>query len=301
MSDDPDRRDPEAEVSESPAETGASEAGPEGHDRLAEAAEARAQELTALAERLGLEVRSLSLFDRALTHASAACEASGPVADYESLEFLGDAALGLAIAHGLWERLPDRTPGEYSRLRAGLVNRRSLATIAQQLSIAPAIRLGKGEENSGGRERMSLLADCLEALIGAIYLDQGWDAVRAFVGRVFKEELDRACTSDRLWDYKSRLQHYCQAERIPLPSFVVVTSRGPDHLKEFEVEVFLRGKPVGRGVGMSKKEAEQNAARAALVHEGQVPAERTDEMPPRPVSQGDDDQERITPDYGAGI
>lgn len=230
----------------------------------------RAQALASLAARLGVSFRDLSLLDQALTHASVVCEVEGDLADYESLEFLGDAALGLAIADGLYAHLPDLSPGEYSRMRAGMVNRRSLAQLAQDLEIAPLIRLGKGEELSGGRHRTSLLADCLEALIGAIYLDQGWNTVRDFVLRVFAPELEQAGTTDKIWDYKSRLQHYCQAEHMPLPSFVVVTSRGPDHLKEFEVEVLLRGQPAGRGTGMSKKEAEQNAARAALLAEGQV-------------------------------
>jgi len=228
----------------------------------------RQDQLRRLASRLGFALQSLPSLDRALTHASAACEAEGPVDDYESLEFLGDAALGLAIADGLFQRLPDRTPGEYSRLRAGLVNRRSLARLAQELNIAPAIRLGRGEELSGGRQRTALLADCLEAIIGAIYIDQGWRAVRRFIERVFGGEMDRAGVADKVWDYKSRLQHHCQAEHMALPNFVVVTSRGPDHHKEFEVEVFLQGKPAGRGRGMSKKEAEQNAAKAALECEG---------------------------------
>jgi ribonuclease-3 len=233
----------------------------------------RTEELRKLTERMGYSLDALPSLDKALTHASSACEAEGPIEDYESLEFLGDAALGLAIAHGLFDRLPDRSPGEYSRLRAGLVNRRNLARTAQALGIAPAIRLGRGEEMSGGRMRASLLADCVEAVIGAIYMDLGWDEVRAFVERVFKEDLDRAGKSDKLWDYKSRLQHYCQSQHMPLPSFVVVTSRGPDHQKVFEVEVLLQGKPCGRGCGMSKKEAEQNAARAALETEGQFPKE----------------------------
>ncbi|MDX9973921.1 MAG: ribonuclease III [FCB group bacterium] len=233
----------------------------------------RDEELLKLAQRLGYTLDTLPSLDKALTHASSACQSEVPVEDYESLEFLGDAALGLAVAHGLFERLPDRSPGEYSRLRAGLVNRRSLARMAQQLDIAPAIRLGRGEELSGGRERSSLLADCLEALIGAIYTDRGWDEVREFVEHAFGEDLDRAGKSDKLWDYKSRLQHYCQAQHMPLPNFVVVTSRGPDHHKVFEVEVLLQGKPAGRGCGLSKKEAEQNAARAALENEGQFPKE----------------------------
>jgi ribonuclease III len=216
---------------------------------------------------LGLRMRSLALFDRALTHASAGSGMDDRIRNYEALEFLGDAVLGLAVAHDLYERVPDRTPGEYSRMRASVVNRRCLAHVAQKLDIAPAIRLGKGEELSGGRERAALLADCLEALIGAVYVDAGWRATRQFVSRTLQGELDRVHRMDSVWDYKSRLQHYCQAERIALPVFKVVRSEGPDHRKEFEVEVVVRGRPVGKGTGRSKKEAEQEAARAALEHE----------------------------------
>lgn len=228
----------------------------------------RVSQLRALAERLRFQIENLELMDRALTHASTACEDEGPGYDYESLEFLGDAALGLAIAHQLFERAPERTPGEYSRMRASLVNRRCLAKVAAVLDIAPAIRLGKGEELSGGRRRAALLADCLEALIGAIYLDQGWPAARGFVARVLKDEVEATLEAEPVWDYKSRLQHHCQARRMGLPVFELIRSEGPDHQKEFEVEVFLRGLAVGRGTGFSKKEAEQNAAREALRAEG---------------------------------
>jgi ribonuclease-3 len=189
--------------------------------------------------------------------------------DYESLEFLGDAVLGLAVAHHLFEALPDRTPGEYSRMRAGLVNRKCVARVARMLDIAPVIRLGKGEEQAGGRHRTALLADCMEAVIGAVYLACGWEPARDFVVRAFGEELDRSEHEDNLWDFKSRLQNYCQGEKMSLPDFVVVRAEGPDHDKEFEIEVFLRGEPAGRGRGRSKKEAEQHAAKAALEYEGQ--------------------------------
>lgn len=228
----------------------------------------RREELTAVARRLGIAFNNLELLDRALTHASAAAEAQGPSYDYEALEFLGDAALGLAVAHQLFTHSPDRTPGEYTRMRAGLVSRRCLIRVARELNLAPAIRLGRGEESSGGRERAALLADCLEALIGALYLDQGWPAAYTFVARVFAEEFRREHESEKVWDYKSRLQNYCQAHKLPLPVFDVVRSEGPDHRKEFEIEVLLRGIPAGRGTGSSKKEAEQNAARAALETEG---------------------------------
>lgn len=229
---------------------------------------ARSTQLQSLMARLGIRIIQTELLDRALTHASIAAESQGPVSDYEALEFLGDAVLGLAVAHHLLEHKPNSTPGEYSRIRAALVNRRTLAELAQKLDIAPTIRLGKGEELSGGRHRSALLADCVEALIGAIYLDQGWEAARDFVIHVTHEEFEEALTQDVQLDHKSRLQHYCQAERISLPRFELVRSDGPDHRKQFEVEVYLRDQPCGRGVGLSKKEAEQNAARVALERVG---------------------------------
>jgi len=224
--------------------------------------------LRRLAVRAGVEIHDFGHFERALTHASHVAENAGAMHDYESLEFLGDAVLGLAISHRLFEVMPDRTPGEYSRLRASLVNRSCVARVARELNLAPVIRLGRGEELSGGRERQALLADCMEAFIGAVYLDSGWSTAQTLVYRLFAEEIAQIGRRERVWDFKSRLQNYCQAQRIPLPEFVVLRSEGPDHRKEFEVEARLRGQPAGRGNGPSKKEAEQQAARAALEHEG---------------------------------
>jgi len=235
--------------------------------------QARVEELEALAQRLGFEIRDASLYDRALTHASRQSEGEQAGYDYESLEFLGDAVLGLAIAHRLFETLPDLRPGDYSRLRAGLVNRKTVARVGASLEIGPVIRLGKGEELSGGRERAALLADCTEALIGAMYLDHGYDYAQDFVVRVFDREVQDARKSGGAHgDYKSRLQNYCQAHKISLPRFHIVRSEGPDHQKEFEVEVMLRDTPSGRGIGSTIKEAEQRAAREALVLEGQEQA-----------------------------
>ena len=231
--------------------------------------ESRAFELADLASRLRIPIHDFALFDRALTHASMAAETEEPAPDYEALEFLGDAVLGLVVAHYLFEVFPGRTPGEYSRMRAGLVNHKVVGRVACELGIGSAIRLGKGEEQSGGRTRKALLGDCLEALVGAVYLDCGWHAAHEFVVRVFRADLSRAHALDGTWDFKSRLQNFCQAERLPLPEFVVVRSEGPDHKKEFEVEVRVRNMPSGRGKGSTKKEAEQNAAREALEHEGQ--------------------------------
>ena len=214
---------------------------------------------------MGVHPRDGALYKQALTHSSALAQgdAHGPV-DYEPLEFLGDAALGLAAAAHLYEALPDRSPGEYSQLRAHVVNKRSLARVAERLELAPAIRLGKGEELSGGRQRAALLADCVEALIGAVYLDQGWEATSAMVQRLFAEPFEEAVNRPLNWDYKSQLQHLCQARQLALPEFAVVRQEGPDHRKEFEIEVYVEGQAAGRGSGPSKKEAEQQAAREAL-------------------------------------
>lgn len=229
---------------------------------------AREAQLSELAGRLGIVMGNLALYDQAMTHASSVAESDRDVPDYEPLEFLGDAVLGLAVAHHLFTHVPGRSPGEYSRIRAGMVNRNAVARVAQTLDIAPCIELGRGEESCGGRRRTSLMADCLEALLGAIYLDRGWQEAREFTARVFREEFLRACAVDRVWDYKSRLQNHCQAAYMGLPRFVLVRSEGPDHRKEFEVEVYVRDLAAGRGRGRSKKEAEQEAAREALRKEG---------------------------------
>lgn len=213
----------------------------------------RVEELESLAKRLGFLILDATLYDRALTHSSRQSEGEQAGYDYESLEFLGDAVLGLAIAHNLFERMPDLRPGDYSRMRAGLVNRKTVARVGAALDIAPHVRLGKGEELSGGRQRVALLADCMEALIGAIYLDHGYEPARDFVVRVFASEVESARQSNLHGDYKSRLQNYCQAQRIALPSFNLVRSEGPDHQKEFEVEVTLRSEPRGRGTGSTIK------------------------------------------------
>ncbi len=215
-------------------------------------------------QRLGVRVRDRRLIEQALTHSSVTAQGDSSGEDYESLEFLGDAALGLAVADYLLEQLPGRSPGEYSQMRAHCVNRRRLADVAEQLELGPAIRLGKGEEQSGGRNRPALLADCVEALIGAVYLDQGWETASAMVRRLFAGHFREALEQPLEWDYKSRLQQYCQGEQKGLPEFRVIREEGPDHRKEFEVEAVIESKALGRGVGSSKKEAEQNAARVAL-------------------------------------
>lgn len=222
--------------------------------------------LDALSDQLGVSFSNYALLDEALTHASSvAMPGRAGSRDYEALEFLGDAVLDLAVSHYLYNQQPGRRPGDYTKLRAIVVNRDNVCRVAKRLNLAQYIRLGKGEEVGGGRRRAALLADCLEAVIGAVYLDSGWEKVLAFVLRIFSPELESLESMPPVWDYKSQLQIYCQGMRIELPRFEVVRSDGPDHRKEFEIEVIVNGQPLGRGVGRSKKEAEQQAAHQALL------------------------------------
>ena len=225
---------------------------------------ARETELRALVSRLGLSLGSIHLLNRALTHASVVGDFPDATGNNESLEFLGDAVLGLAVAEWLYAQVPDLAPGEYTQMRAQVVNKRSLATVAESLELGAHVRMSRGEESAGGRHRQGLLADCFEAMVGAVFLDAGWTAARDFVVRCLRAELEAAPHSAGDWDYRSQLQNFCQARQWPLPEFVVTSESGPDHRKVFEVTVKVRGAAAGSGRGATKKEAEQSAARAAL-------------------------------------
>mgnify|MGYP006305968275 CR=1 FL=1 len=227
--------------------------------------ESREKALREFLTKTGVQLQDLSLLDIALTHASFFPEKETGIGDYESLEFVGDAVLGLVVAAYLYEHLPGKSPGEYTKLRATVVNKNTVARVGRNLDLAPLVRLGKGEEGIGGRKRNALFADSLEAVIGAVFLDAGWETSQAFVLTHFKEELEDVCTTPPAWDYKSMLQNYCQAQRFALPQFEVVRSFGPDHCKHFEVQVCIKGKVCGVGEGKSKKEAEQQAAYQALI------------------------------------
>jgi ribonuclease III len=225
--------------------------------------------VTSFEERLGHRFRRPELLELALTHRSYAHE-QGLDGNYERLEFLGDAVLGAMTAEWLFAADPGRAEGELSRLKSVLVSEDSLAAFAADLGIGEALRLGVGEERSGGRGKRSLLADALEAILGALWLDGGADAVRPLVGRLLaqtmtdRERLRRA-------DTKTRLQELLQGRGWELPLYRVAAEEGPDHRKRFVVECQVRGEVVGRGEGRSKKAAEQRAAARAL--ERLAPAE----------------------------
>jgi ribonuclease III len=215
---------------------------------------------------LGYRFRDRGLLEHAMTHTSRANEdVSGGVHDNESMEFLGDALLGFVIADLLFRDFPDFDEGEKSKTKASLVSTAALARQAERLGLGDHLLLGRGEEKTGGRRKQALLADTYEALIAAIYLDGGIEPARAFIAREFGRQIDEVRRHGvSAQDFKSALQEWLQSRDLPLPEYRLAGSLGPDHRKLFEIEVLVRGEPVASGTGPSKKEAEQEAARATL-------------------------------------
>jgi ribonuclease III len=224
-------------------------------------------EFSALEQRVGYTFRDPGLLEHALTHTSRANEdVSGGVFDNESLEFLGDAVLGFAIADMLFRRFPERDEGWKSKMKATLVSTTSLARLADRLDLGDHLLLGRGEEKTGGRRKQALLADGYEALIAAIYLDGGIESATSFIAKQFDQLIDEARTpSAAFHDFKSALQERVQSAGSALPEYAVIAESGPDHHKIFQVQVRVGGKALAEGGGRSKKEAEQEAARLALV------------------------------------
>ena len=217
-----------------------------------------------LEQRLGYTFHDRAGCETALTHTSWVNEATAPDrTDNERLEFLGDAVLALVVSDLLMRRFPDRAEGDLTRVRAALVSESGLARAAAAIDLGAWVFLGRGEERTGGRARPSILANALEALMGAVYLDGGLAAAAAVAERLFEAPLADADRHARL-DYKSRLQERAQALFQVSPIYTVVAEEGPDHDKRFEVALTLQGREYGRAVGQSKKEAEQSAASQAL-------------------------------------
>jgi ribonuclease III len=222
----------------------------------------RAGASTALEAALALSFLDRSLLEVALVHRSFAFEHALEVTN-ERLEFLGDAVLGLVVTDLAYRRFPDLSEGELAKLRAAMVNMTTLAEVARELGLGAAIMLGRGEELSGGRGKASILADGLEAVFGAVYLDQGIEVCRVLLERLFWPRMDAYARGEGDRDYKTILQELAAQDLQRLPEYRV-EERGPDHQKEFTATVFLSGVEYGSGVGRSKKEAEQHAAREAF-------------------------------------
>ncbi len=213
---------------------------------------------------LHVEFQDKTLLLRALTHRSYLNESAYVFSDNERLEFLGDAVLDLIVAELLYQRFPEQREGFLTSLRASLVRREALAGFARQIDLGPYILLGRGEEDSGGRERDAILCATFEAVVGAVYLDQGLDVTASFLSPYLEPELVILRDGRLQKDAKSLLQEWSQAEMNETPSYQTVAMEGPDHAREFTVEVRIGGATYGVGRGNSKQRAAQEAARLAL-------------------------------------
>jgi ribonuclease-3 len=225
---------------------------------------ARKTRLLEFAKRLRVTFRSLELMDCALTHSSARNESSGRATDNQRLEYLGDSVLSLVINEYLYSAHPDYAEGELARVKSALVSEASLAKVGAAIGIGPNLNMGRGERASGGESRPSNLADALEALIAAVYLDRGLEAARRFILRHFAERIRAIDDPTLARDPKSRLQEWIQREARSRPEYELVSESGPDHRREFETRVLVAGKELARGRGSSRKRSEQEAASRAL-------------------------------------
>lgn len=223
-------------------------------------------ELRALEDVIGHRFLRPELIERALTHRSSVYEknTAGAATDNERLEFLGDSILGFLVSDMLLERRPDFPEGRLSKLKAHLVSASHLHEVALRIGLGSHLRLGRGEELSGGREKRALLANALEAVIAAIYMDAGMEVAREFVAREIVGSGEMADTAIELIDYKSALQERAQALKLPQPRYSIVEERGPEHAKTFLVEVRVGRQLSSRAEGLSKKSASQKAAQHVL-------------------------------------
>ncbi len=226
------------------------------------------RELIQLAEKLGVKFNDLSLLQQALTHTSYANESKGNIVHNERLEFLGDAVLELASSTYLYQHFPNMPEGQLTKIRASIVCSQTLAKLARGLHLGDYLLLGHGEEMSGGRDRQTNLEDTFESIIGAIYLDKGWETACEYVMRQLKPEFKQVAKGLILKDYKSILQEKVYQHEGQDVAYELLETTGPDHNKMFTFQVRITGKVMGQGTGHSKKEAEQKAACEALMRLG---------------------------------
>lgn len=218
-----------------------------------------------LEKKLNYAFRNPALLSEALSHSSYANEhRAAHLSSNERLEFLGDSVLGFVTAEFLFAQHPDLPEGDLTRIRAALVCEQSLYEVARKLELGQYLKLGRGEEAGGGRERISILADATEAIFAAVYLDGGIEAASGLIHRVLLDAEKEEVVEERRRDYKTALQELVQRQVDQVLTYRMVGEQGPDHAKTFQAEVLLNGEPLGTGAGRSKKEAEQAAAKAAL-------------------------------------
>ena len=225
---------------------------------------AAAPNLDELQRRLGYQFSKAQLLRLALTHPSVAHETTAPTEHNQRLEFLGDAVLGLALTQELYDKFSEVSEGPLTKARAQMVNRRSLAEQAKRFELGKYLILSRGEETSGGRDKQSALADAFEAIVGAIFLDGGFEAASEFILRCFCDSFGHLTRIPDIDNPKGELQEKLQARSPDAPRYETTSVTGPDHDRIFECAVFHAGKELGRGTGKSKKAAESRAALAAL-------------------------------------
>ena len=219
-------------------------------------------EITGLEEKIGYQFKNKRLLETALTHSSYANEKKSRVYN-ERLEFLGDSVLSLIVSNLLYSNSHHLKEGDMSKMRANLVCEKSLAECAGKINLGKYLYLGTGEERTGGRERASVLADATEALIAALYLDAGFEKASEFV-------LSLILKGEYISDYKTELQERIQSHSPEAPEYKIISETGPDHSKTFEAAVYVSGKMIGSGIGKTKKDAEQSAAKAALFGDAKI-------------------------------
>lgn len=220
----------------------------------------RKRELVLFQKLANIRFRKLELLNLAFAHRSFANEVSEDIGNNEKLEFLGDSVLGLVVSEYLFEEFADMAEGDFARIKSFVVSEDSLADIAKRIKVDNYILIGKGEEYSGGRTKKAILADCMEAVYGAYYLDSGYKAVRNFIRASLIPEINKVLENRHRKDYKTLLQEYVQKAYKAYPKYSVVKKSGPDHNRMFWVNVSVNGKVFGPGAGKNKKEAEQEAA-----------------------------------------
>ncbi len=216
------------------------------------------------AERLGVRVKNVKLWDEALTHASWRGDTGTDGPHNEALEFLGDAVLGLVVAEAVYRRRPGGSPGDYTRIRARVISRKTVAAVAREAGLWEVLRVGKSVLTAPERAQETLTGNAMEAVVGAMYLDCGWRAARSAVLRLFGEEIARAIAIPEGRDAKSALNEQCQLRGWGTPVYRVLEEIGPPHARTYRVAVLLRDEEAGTGTGRSRKAAEQEAAAMAL-------------------------------------
>jgi ribonuclease-3 len=224
----------------------------------------RQRQLINLQNKIKVRFDSQSLLNRSLTHRSYINEVSSDVADNERLEYLGDSVLALVVNEYLFKSYEKYVEGDLAKIKSAVVSEATLCKIAEELNLGSYILMGRGEEQSGGRERASILANTLEALIGAIYLDSGLKSCKKFILGVIKKYIERIDSQKYLWDPKTTLQEFVQKKYKERPVYEVINESGPDHQKEFTVRLIINGRDMMTGIGKSKRRAEMEAAKKLL-------------------------------------